>query len=441
MSRDNALIHVERQVLFTAMNRASALPDMPLSAKHFANEQHAELWELIQALSLDAKPFDPVSVMDAAERQGMHALAHYAIGLANSNDLFAPTDPRYPAGLLVTGWRDRESLRIAHTLAEEAQRREEGAADRAIAALMALHSEERDCEHTARSAMQMAWAEVMAAHEAGGQLIGMPTGIGDLDDTLGGLHDSDLIIIGARPAMGKTGLLLGMTDAGSRKSPVGLISGEQPAAQVGLRWMAAGSRVSVGKLRAAKIEEEQWGPIGRAVEEYSPRPVRILDRSSPDITEVIRVARRWKHQYGIRALYVDYLQKLEISGMSKAPKHERVGAVARMLKNLARDLNIPVVALAQVNRKVEERQNQRPMMSDLSDSSEIEKEADQIMMLWRDLSNPQAETAPAEINVVKNRHGNIGAVNCLWHGASTSFVSLSRERDRFDGRMAAAGAP
>lgn len=440
MSRDQTLFHVERQVLQTAMSRPSSLAEMPLFPKHFAHEQHADLWQVIQGLSLEAKPFDPVSVAEAAEREGLsRGTCELAVAIAAAWEVVPATDARYPAGLLITGWRDRESLRIAHQLADECSRREEGAADRAIAALMALHSDERDCEHTAKSAMQQAWAEVMAAHEAGGQLIGVPTGLSDLDETLGGLHDSDLIVIGARPAMGKTGLLLGMTAAASRLGSVGLISGEQPASQVGMRWIASGSGVSVGRLRAAKIEEEQWGKIQGAVTEFSGRPVRLLDRSSPDITEVIRVARRWKHQYGIRALYVDYLQRLEISGMGKSPKHERIGAIARQLKNLARDLGIPVIALAQVNRAVEQRQDQRPMMSDLSDSSEIEKEADQIMMLWRDLSNPLADFAPAEINVVKNRHGNIGKVPCLWHGASTSFVCQANDRDYFDSRRAASG--
>lgn len=428
MSRDNALIHVERQVLHTAMQRQSSLPDMPLLPKHFANEQHAELWAVILALSLDAKPFDAVSVADAAERDRLpRSVQSLAITIASAQELYPASNPRYPSGLLLTGWRDREALRIAQTLAEEAQKREEGATDRAIAALMALHTEDRDCEHTAKSAMNLAWSEVEAAHAAGGKLIGVTTGITDLDDTLGGLHGSDLIVIGARPAMGKTGLLLGMTAAASIGGPVGLISGEQPASQVGLRWMAAGANVSVGKLRAAKLEEGQWSRLSGAVTDYSARPIRLLDRSSPDISEVIRVARRWKHQYGITALYVDYLQRLEIAGMGKAPKHERIGAIARMLKNLARDLKIPVVVLAQVGRQVEQRENQRPMMSDLSDSSEIEKEADQIMTLWRDMANPLAETATAEINVVKNRHGNVGTVHCLWHGASTSF--LDRRRD------------
>lgn len=426
MSRDDNLILVEQQLLRTALVRPSALADMPLRAQHFTSETFGELWGYITRLNDDGNGADFVAVGEAAERDGRKAIATLAVSLACDPNLYPLTNPGYQCGLVVNGWRSREARRIASELAAASAKREEGAVDEAIAALMALHADDRECEYTAKSAMRAAWDEVLAAHKAGGRLVGIPTGLMDLDDTLGGLHDSDLIVIGARPAMGKTGLLLGMTLAGSDVGPVGLISGEQPHEQVGLRWMATGSGVSVGKLRAAKIEEEQWSGLTAAVTRYADRPIRIFDRSAPDIAEVIRVARRWKHQHGIRALYVDYLQKLEISGMGNAPKHERIGAIAKALKNLARDLRIPVVALAQVSRKVEERANQRPMMSDLADSSEIEKEADQIMTLWRDLSNPQAEFAPAEINVVKNRHGNIGTVNCLWRGASTAFVGLER---------------
>ena len=425
MNRDSSLLLVERQLLHTALVRPSSLVDMPLQSAHFTTEAYAELWGYITRENQEAEA-DFITVAEAAERDGRRHVVTLATEIACDSSMFVVTAPAGKCALVVAGWRNREARRIAADLADGAARREEGAIDAAVAALMALHAEDRECEHTAKSAMTAAWHQVMAAHEAGGVLVGIPTGLADLDETLGGLHDSDLIVIGARPAMGKTGLLLGMTLAGSEKGPVGLISGEQPHEQVGLRWMATGSGVSVGKLRAAKVAEEQWSGLTGAVKRYADRPIRILDRSSPDIAEVIRVARRWKHQHGIKALYVDYLQKLEISGMGNAPKHERVGAVAKALKNLARDLRIPVVALAQVSRKVEERANQRPMMGDLADSSEIEKEADQIMTLWRDQSNPNAEFAPAEVNVVKNRHGNIGTVHCLWRGASTAFVSLDR---------------
>lgn len=419
--------HTERLVIHTAMQRPSTLMELPLLPMHFQTEIHAALWETILALDSDGKPVDPVSVHDVAERTHGKATASLAISIASAAELYPATSPGHYAGLIVTDWRHREALRIARELAAAAGSRQEGAIDTAVAGLMALHADVRDYEHTARSAMQAAFQQVSAAFEAGGALIGVPSGLADLDDVLGGFHDSDLIIIGARPAMGKTGMLLSMIDHASQTLPLGLISGEQPHEQVGLRWMAAGAKVSVGRLRNANIEESEWSRISDSTKQWSDRNVRIYDRSSPDIMDVIRVARRWKHQHGIKALYVDYLQKLEMASEAKAPKHERIGAIARALKNLARDLQIPVIALAQVSRKVEERQNQRPMMSDLADSSEIEKEADQIMTLWRDQTNSQAVVQPAEINVVKNRHGNTGTVPCLWMGEQTRFVNSTRE--------------
>lgn len=425
MSRESSLLLVERQLLHTALLRPSSLIDIPLQADHFTTEAFGELWSYITREN-EGGEADFITVGEAAERDGRKHIADLATEIACDGAMYPLTATAHQCELVISGWRNREARRIAAELADSASRREDGAIDAAVAALMALHAEDRACEHTAKSAMAAAWTQVEAAKEAGGVLVGVPTGLADLDNTLGGLHDSDLIVIGARPAMGKTGLLLGMTLAGAKCGAVGLISGEQPHEQVGLRWMSTAG-VSVGKLRAGHVPDDDWGPLFAKVKEVSERNIRILDRSSPDIAEVMRVARRWKHQYGIRALYVDYLQKLEISGMANAPKHERVGAIAKALKNLARDLRIPVVALAQVSRKVEERANPRPMMSDLADSSEIEKEADQIMTLWRDQSNPNAEFAPAEVNVVKNRHGNIGTVNCLWHGGSTSFVNLARD--------------
>lgn len=427
MSRVDSIQHVERQVLMTAMLRASSLPDMALLPKHFSTEGHADLWEAILALSGDAKPYDPVSVSDELERSGRRALSRLAIDVGAATDIFPASNAAYPAALILTAWRDREARQIGIDLADASSRREDGAVDRAIAALMDLHAADDDHQHTAMTAMRDALGEVVAASQAGGRVIGVSTGLTALDSTLGGLHDSDLIVIGARPAMGKTGLLLGMTHAGAGGGGVGLISGEQPHDQVGMRWMAAGTGVSLGRLRAGHVyRDSEWQAVSAAVRSYSELPIRILDRSSPDITEVVRVARAWKHRYGIRALYVDYLQRLEIAALVRAPKHERIGAIARALKNLARDLRIPVVVLAQVNRDAD---GERPQMRHLADSSEIEKEADQVMMLWRDLSDPQAETAAAEIIVVKNRHGNIGTVHCEWHGASTSFRDAGQQME------------
>lgn len=433
MTRDDSVYHVERQVLHTAMNRPSSLADMPLQPKHFGNEQHAQLWELLQSMVLANKPLDPVTVQDEAARMGNRRLSELAMAIGTAADLYPATDARYPANIVADAWRARETMQIGMDLLEAARNRVEGAADVATQRLMDLHVDDRNYEHTARTAMQAALDEAGKARAHGGRIMGVPTGIFDLDDTLGGLHDCDLVIVGAPPGTGKTGLLLGMTTAGAKTGEVGLISGEQPHDQVGLRWLAAGTSVSVGRLRSGKFNTDDMASMDNAAEQFGSLPIRILDRGSPDITEVIRVARRWKHQFGIRALYVDYLQRLEMESLAKSPKHERVGAIARCLKNLARDLRIPVVALAQVRRPADSKDNANPrlQMHHLADSSEIEKEADQIMMLWRDKSNPHADRVPAEINVVKNRHGNIGTVHCIWHGGSTSFLNR-RPEDEFE---------
>lgn len=427
MKRDDSVFHVERLVLHTAMNRPSALAQMAVQPKHFGNEVHAQLWDMIQQQSLSNRPVDPVTMADAAARLGHRAISETAMAVGTDRDLYVLSEAGHHARIIVEAWRDRETLAIGLDLANAARQREEGAADRAMQRIMDLHVDDRSYEHTARTAMQAALDEAAKARANGGRLLGVPTGIFDLDDTLGGLHDGDFIVIGAPPGTGKTGLLLGATSAGARVGPVGLVSGEQPADQVGLRWLATGSRVAVGRLRAGKFGQDDMLRMDEAAEQFGSLPVHILDRGSPDITEVIRVARRWKAQFGIRALYVDYLQRLEMEALAKAPKHERVGAIARSLKNLARDLRIPVVALAQVRRPQTEKPSDNPRLSmhHLADSSEIEKEADQIMMLWRDRSDPQAERSPAEINVVKNRHGNIGTVYCTWHGGTTSFLNRS----------------
>jgi replicative DNA helicase len=148
----------------------------------------------------------------------------------------------------------------------------------------------------------------------------------------------------------------------------------------------------------------------------------IYDKPAPTLAEVVRVARRWKLDRKIQALYVDYVQRIK-HGNPKQPRHERVGEVAEGLKELARELDIPVIALAQVNRAVEERPNKRPNMGDLSDSSALEKEADQVMMLYRDeVYNEESEAkGTAELILEKNRHGGIGKVLIQFNAPTVTF--------------------
>jgi len=423
VKRDETILDIERIVLAALMLRPGDCHRVELAAEHFASEQHADLFAVIHQLSAEAKPVDPVSVADQCEQDGKRALANLAVDIG-SNAYVTPVPESY-AHRVLTAWRQRKGREIGMGLIEAT---DPAAVDRAIESLMALHATEQNHEWTAKQATSAAFQELVAAHEAGGKIPGIPTGLSDLDDKLGGLHRGDLIIVGGRAAMGKTAFLIGMArTAAATGYPVGVISGEQPVEQVALRMLSASAKVEAKKFRSAQFDEEEWTKVYNATADTAGLPMWFLDRSAPAMAEVARVARRWKHKHGIKALYVDYLQRITGEGERK---YEQVSFVARALKNLARDLDIPVIALAQVSRAVESRSSQVPKMGDLSDSSEIEKEADQVLMIYREgYYNHNADQNTARVIVEKNRHGPTGYVDVHWSGSTMTFADLAHGYD------------
>ena len=241
----------------------------------------------------------------------------------------------------------------------------------------------------------------------------------------GGFHDTDLIVVGARPAMGKTALLLNFMLNADVSS--GFISTEQSSMQVGLRLMCIQGGVNGSKLRSGNFNENDWSAVNSSMAYLSQKNIFIDEETRPTIAEVSRQARRWKQQYGIKALWVDYIQRIEGTD-SRAPKVERVEEVVKGLKSLARELELPVVALSQVNRNVDARTDKRPSMGDLSDSSAIEKEADQVIMLYRDEVYNDKTDSPgvAELIIEKNRHGPTNYIRLGWTGENFRFKEFKR---------------
>jgi len=209
--------------------------------------------------------------------------------------------------------------------------------------------------------------------------------------------------------------------------PCGIVSAEQPAQQVAARVMSIDSHVPAERMRNGSFDTDDLRKLDRSVSRLIERTCVIYDRSAPSIADVSRMARKWKQQNGIKILLVDYIQRIEASNADKrTPKHERVGEVVRGLKNLARDLDIPVVALAQVGRHVDTREDKQPGMGDISDSSEIEKEADQIITLYRPgVHDDTADQAEAILSVEKNRHGPTGIVRAAWLAETMRFTDLA----------------
>jgi replicative DNA helicase len=428
MSRkpDSTILEIERTVLASMMLRPGDCHRVNLASECFISEQHADIFAIIQSLGAENKPVDPISIADFFEQQGRKGLAGLAVTIANEA-MVTPVPEAY-AHRVMTAWRQRKAREIGMSLAEAT---DEGAVDEAISALMNLHAIEQNHEWDAKQATQQAFAELVKIYNSAGALPGVTTGLEALDDKLGGFHAGDLIIVGGRAAMGKTALLGGMARGAAVSGvPVGVISGEQPAVQMQLRSLSALSRIESKKFRTARFEEDEWSRLTGAVATAAALPMWFLDRSAPTMAEVARVARRWKHKYGIKALYVDYLQRIVGEGERK---YEQVGFVAKALKNLARDLDIPVIALAQVSRAVEGRSSQVPRMGDLSDSSEIEKESDEVLMIYREgYYNQDAPQDQARIIVEKNRHGPTGFIDVAWNGPLMMFGDQADSYEGWD---------
>lgn len=414
-------------MLMIAPDKIDTLADK-LAESDFYRKDHRAIWRAMTELSARGQPCDAITLGDWFEANGLDDAiggSSYLIDLANST-ASAANVTAYAQIVREKSVR-RMVIDSATELAEAAYQPDTGAVelvDRGIAELMSLQKVESRSEFTLRQAMFAAYEAAQAAKELGGRIPGIPSGLTRLDRVLGGWHDSDLVVVAARPAMGKTALLLNFLV--SAWVPSGLVSAEQPADQIGARVMSIKSHVPAEKLRNGRHDVGDLKRLERAIGELVDRTCMIYDRSAPTIADVSRMARKWKQQNGMRILFVDYIQRIEATKTGRnANKAEKVGEVVRGLKNLARDLQIPVIALAQVGRQADGRQ---PTMADISDSSEIEKEADQILTLYRpSVDDANAEPGEAIVSVEKNRHGPTGIVRAAWIADSMRFEDLAHE--------------
>jgi replicative DNA helicase len=253
-------------------------------------------------------------------------------------------------------------------------------------------------------------------------LTGLTTGLKKLDETIGGFQSPDLYVIGARPAMGKTAVIINMML--NNNAPVGFFSTEQPHEQIGLRAISATSQVSARNIRTAKFTDSDMNNMAYAVTKLSSKKVHIFDKGNLKITELMREARRMKFTHNIEAVYVDYIQRIKADSENRRLE---VAEVVTSLKSLARELKIPVIALAQVNRKVEERADRRPHMGDLLESGVIEQEADVVMLLYRDevYNENSPDKGIIEILIDKNRHGVTGKIKFAWLAETMQIKDLA----------------
>lgn len=262
-------------------------------------------------------------------------------------------------------------------------------------------------------------------------LSGIPSHLIDLDRMIDGLNKSNLIILAARPAMGKTALALNIAEnvAFKNRTPVGVFSLEMSAEQIVHRIICSQSEVESEKIKSGSLNGQEYQRILSSVKSMEREIMVIDDQPGLKITDLSARARRMKESYNIGLMVVDYLQLLSGSGkgQSMESRQNEISEISRMLKNLARELDIPVICLSQLSRKVEDRTGHRPMMSDLRESGSIEQDADIVLFLLRpEYYDPLNKPGMAELIVGKNRHGSIGTVQLTFRKEIAQFANLSR---------------
>jgi replicative DNA helicase len=423
-------VSAEQEVLGALMLDPAALGRITLEPEDFYRRDHQLIYRAILELDAAGKPFDAVTVGDHLAARGLAEQADPVYVTALAKDAFTAANVRGHADIVrqkailrrlievgtdvVNSGFEPEGLQAAEIL------------DRAIRDLMALSKSEQSCEFTLQQAARLAWDDAQAAFEAGGKLRGITTGFARMDARLGGFHAGDLVILGARPSMGKTALAVNMALAAAKAGhAVGMVSGEQSAMQIGQRSIALEARVAAERMRNGQFEDEDWPRLSEGMHKLMRRNVRLIDRSAPTLDEVCRTARRWRQEHRIEVLFVDYLQRIRVPRAES--RIEEVAEVARGLKTLARDLDIPVVALAQVKAEVDKRTaDKRPGLGDIANSDEATREADLIGFLYRDevYHDDSPHRGIAELNIDKNRHGPTGQFRLRFFAETMMFGDL-----------------
>ena len=277
------------------------------------------------------------------------------------------------------------------------------------------------------------FAELEKLYNQKEPITGIPTGFADLDYKTAGLHNSDLVLIAARPAMGKSAFALNLATnaAVQSKVPVVIFNLEMSKSQLVSRILCSEAMVDSNKVRTGKIEEDDWVKLATALGPLSEAPIYIDDTPGITVTEIRAKCRKLKMEKNLGLIVIDYLQLIQGSGKRNSSREQEISEISRSLKILAKELDVPVIALSQLSRAAEQRADHRPMLSDLRESGAIEQDADIVMFLYRDdYYNPDSEKKNiAEVIMAKHRAGSTGTVELLWLGSYTKFVNIEKYRE------------
>lgn len=265
----------------------------------------------------------------------------------------------------------------------------------------------------------------------GSKITGVPTGFIDLDEKLTGLHGSELILIAARPAMGKTAFALNIAQNASMKSnvPCAIFSLEMSKEQLATRLIAMDSMVDSQAIRTGQLVDDDWNELMASTYKVGSAPLFIDDTPGITIAELRSKCRKLKQTQDIGLIIIDYLQLMSAGSGRSESRQQEISEISRSLKKLARELDVPIIALSQLNRAVDSREDHKPVMSDLRESGAIEQDADVIMFIYRDdyYNKESTKQGIADIIIAKQRNGSTGPVELVWMGKYTKFANKERK--------------
>ncbi|MCB8818644.1 MULTISPECIES: replicative DNA helicase [Desulfosporosinus] len=406
-----------------------------LQPDDFYRDNHRLIFSAIQDLSEKGDPVDLVSVAEVLRRQGrLEQVGGIATISEIARSVPSAANVEYYAKLVTEKALLRQLIRATSSILERGY--EPGEEARSLleeAEKLILDLSRRrvkDGFSIIRDVLLETFEKIEYLYAHKGNLTGVPTFFTELDRMTSGWQPSDLVIIAARPSMGKTALVLNMAQnaAVRAKVPVAVFSLEMSKEQLVQRMLCGEAMVDQQRVRTGDLLDADWPKLTRAVGPLSDAPIFIDDTVGISLAELRSKARRLKTEHNLGMIIIDYLQLLSVGKKSESRQQE-VAQISRSLKGLARELKVPVIALSQLNRGVEQRQDKRPMMSDLLESGAIEADADVISFIYRDdYYHPESEKKGiAELIIAKHRNGPVGTVELGFLREFTKFVNLDRQ--------------
>lgn len=438
-----AVPEIEASVLGAMMIEKEAVPKAleMLAPESFYVKAHRIIFEAMISLFDSDEPIDTVTLYEELKKRGDLEEVGGAVYLSKlSQNIPSAANIEYHAKIILEKQILRGLITSAHEIAKNAY---EGSAD----AFEILDEAERKIfeiteSHLSKSyqgmdrAVRDAMEYIETIHSTTHQRFSVPTGFFELDEILGGLQKSDLIILAARPSIGKTALALSIARnaAIDHKVPVGIFSLEMATMQLIIRMICAEARINAHLVRTGKLPHSEGPKLSKTVHKLTDAPIYVDDTPAQTVLEIRAKARRLKAEKGIGLIIIDYLQLM--TGPASAESREReISHISRSLKSLAKELNIPVMALAQLNRAVESRSDKRPQLADLRESGSIEQDADVVMFLNRPEMygmekdvNGESWEGVAEVIVGKQRNGPTGSVRLAFVKEYARFENLAHAR-------------